>query len=314
MKIHNYLVALMAGLAALSCVREAARELPAPQDSQDLVIIRVTIPDSEPLTKATPHSGFSWYWSEGDRLTVIGEGGSEVYTIKEGFTPKYAEFVGRPVAGSSFTILYPSDKASSLDWSKQTQSGNDSFDHLQYAASLNGVDDYLSFTFSPEWAEAHGGSLQQTGVLKMVLALPDSISTVSHISLTSETPLFYKGNGEAKVNKLEMDLTGATLGEDHILTAWMTTSWNEAVVAADAALVVAVNTDKANIEKEVVFSRESTLMSGKVNVFAPDGKGWVLPSHYASGKGTEGKPWVIATPEQMSYIKDDLAAGEIRYF
>ncbi|MBQ3722331.1 MAG: hypothetical protein II851_01340 [Bacteroidales bacterium] len=314
MKTYTYLIALMAGLAALSCNREMVQELPAPQDSQDLITIRVTIPDSEPLSRAGAHNGFSWYWSEGDRLTVVSEEDVQVFTIKEGFTSKYAEFVGKAVAGNSFTILYPNEKAGSLDWSKQVQKGNNSYDHLQYAASLNGVDDYTSFTFSPEWAEAHGGTLQQTGVLKMVLTLPDSVSTVSHVSIASESPLFYKGNGEAKVSKLELDLTDATLGNDHILTSWMTTSWNEAVVVADDALVVSVKTDKNNIEKEVAFTRESTLMSGKVNVFAPDGKGWVLPSHYASGKGTESKPWIIVTPEQMSYIKDDLAAGEIRYF
>ena len=314
MKQHNLFAALLLSLSALSCTREMVQELPAPQDSQDLVTIRVTIPENGPLTKVGAHSGFSWYWSASDRLTVISEEDAQVFTIKEGFTSKYAEFVGKAVAGSTFTILYPNEKAGSLDWSKQAQKGNDSYDHLQYAASLNGVDEYMTFTFSPEWAEEHGGSLQQTGVLKLVLPLPDSVSTVSHVSIASETPVFYKGNGDAKVGKLELDLTDATLGDDHILTAWMTTSWNEAALVADDVLVVSVKTDKNNMEKEVVFTKESTLMSGKVNVFAPDGKGWMLPSHYASGKGTEGKPWVIMTPEQMTYIKDDLAAGEIRYF
>lgn len=219
MKTHIIFAALLLSLAALSCNREMVQELPAPQDSQDLVTIRVTIPDSEPLTRVGAHSGFSWYWSEGDRLTVMSEEDAQVFTIKEGFTSKYAEFVGKAVAGSTFTILYPNEKAGSLDWSKQVQNGNNSYDHLQYAASLNGVDDYMTFTFSPEWAEAHGGSLQQTGVLKLVLPLPDSVSTVSHVSIASESPLFFKGNGDAKVNKLELDLTDAALGDDHILTA-----------------------------------------------------------------------------------------------
>ena len=314
MKQHKLFAALLLSLSALSCTREMVQELPAPQDSQDLITIRVTIPDNGPLTKVGAHDGFSWYWSAGDRLTVMSEEDAQVFTIKDGFTTQYAEFVGKAVAGSTFTILYPNEKAGSLDWSKQVQKGNDSYDHLQYAASLNGVDDYTTFTFSSAWAEAHGGTLQQTGILKLVLPLPDSISAVSHVSIASESPMFYKGNGDAKVGKLEMDLTDVVLGDDHILTAWMTTSWNEAVVAAGDALVLSVKTDKNSMEKEVVFTKESTLMSGKVNVFAPDGKGWMLPSHYASGKGTEGKPWVITTPEQMTYIKDDLSAGEIRYF
>ena len=314
MKTRIFFATLLFSLAALSCVKETVRELPAPQDSNDLVTIRVTIPDSDPLTRVGAHSGFSWYWSAGDRLTVVGEEDTQVFTIQEGFTSKYAEFVGKAVKGGRFTILYPSDKAASLDWSKQAQTGNDSYEHLQYAASLAGVDDYMTFTFSPEWAEAHGGTLQQTGVLKLVVALPDTVSSVSHLTVAAETPVFYKGNGTAKVNKLELDLTDATLGEDHTLTAWMTTSWNDAEVAADETLSLSVKTDKNTLEKEVVFTKASTLMSGKVNIFAPDGKGWVLPSHYASGKGTAEKPWVIMTKEQMSYVKDDLAAGEIRYF
>ena len=311
MKTKTYLAALIAGAAVLSCSKEI-QELPAPQEGTDLITITARIPDAD--TKAGPHVGFSWYWSAGDKLTVVGEEDTQVFSIKEGFTAKYAEFVGKPVKGERFTILFPGEKAPSADWSKQTQKGNDSVDHLQYAASLDDVDDYLSFAFSPEWAAEHGGALRQTGVMKMVLALPDTVNSVSHVTVSSDAPLFYKGNGDTKVNKLELDLTDAELESDHILTAWMTTSWNEAVVPAESALTIAVKTDKNSIEKEVVFTQESTLMSGKVNTFTPGGKGWVYPSHYASGKGTEAKPWVITTAEQMGYIKDDLAAGEKRWF
>ena len=311
MKTKIYLAALLAGMAVLSCSKEV-KELPAPQEDTDLITIKALIPDA--ATKAGAHVGFSWYWSAGDKLTVVSGEETQVFSIKDGFTAKYAEFVGKPVNGESFTILFPGEKAASLDWSKQTQNGNGSVDHVQYAASLNDVDDYLSFSFSPEWAAEHGGTLKQTGVMKIVLALPDTVNAVSHIAVASDTPLFYKGNGDAMVNKLELDLTDAVLDENHELTAWMTTSWNEAVVPADASLTVSVKTDKNSIEKEVVFTKEATLMSGKVNTFTPDGKGWVLPSHYASGKGTEAKPWVITTAEQMTFIKDDLAAGEKRWF
>ena len=306
-----YLAALIAGAAFVSCNKEV-KELPAPQEGTDLITITARIPDDD--TRVGASVGFSWSWTAGDKLTVVSEEDSQVFTIKDGFSGKYAEFVGKPVKGDRFTILFPGEKATTADWSKQSQTGNGSVDHVQYAASLDNVDEYMSFAFSPEWAEEHKGALRQTGVIKMVLALPDTVNAVSHITLSSDTPLFYKGNGDAKVNKLELDLTDVTLDADHTVTAWMTTSWNEAVVPADASVNVAVKTDKNTIEKEVVFTKESTLMSGKVNTFTPDGKGWVLPSHYASGKGTEAKPWVITSAEQMGYIKDDLAAGEKRWF
>ena len=311
MKANKYIVALLAGLAAISCNKEISNELPAPQDAKDLITIRATIPDTD--TKGA-HVGFSWYWNANDKLTVIGEEGSEVFSIKEGYTAKFAEFVGKPVAGSKFTIMYPNDKADATDFSKQTQVGNNSYDHLKYVASLDNVDDYLSFSFSPEWAAEHGGTLRQSGVLKLVIALPDSIASVSHISLASETPLFYGSNGTTMTNKLELDLQNAVPDEKHNLTAWMTTSWNEVVVPAGTTLTLGVKTDKVSIEKDVLFSKESVLLPGKVNTFTPDGKGWMLPSHYASGKGTAEKPWVIVNADQMTYIKDDLVEGEIRYF
>lgn len=313
MKTIRYIIALFAGLAVLSCNKEV-NELPAPQDSDELITIRVTLPDNAPVSRAGAYNGFSWYWSAGDRLTVAGPEGSEVFTIKEGFTSKYAEFVGKPVAGDKFTIMYPNDKASASEWSKQSQKGNNGVDHLQYVAFLNNVDDYLSFSFTPEWAAEHGGTLQQTGVLKLAITVPDTVTVVNQIALSADTPLFYSGNGTGKTAKLELTLSDAAPDANHVITGWMTTSWNEAVVPAGSSMVVSVKTDKTTIEKEVVFSKESTLMSGKVNTFTPDGKGWMLPSHYASGKGTEAKPWIIKTAEQMSYIKDDLAEGEIRYF
>ena len=306
-----YLAALIAGAAFVSCNKEV-KELPAPQDGTDLITITARIPDDD--TRVGASVGFSWSWSAGDKLTVVSEEDSQVFSIKDGFSGKYAEFVGKPVKGDKFTILFPGEKATTADWSKQSQTGNGSVDHVQYAASLDNVDEYMSFAFSPEWAEEHKGALRQTGVIKMVLTLPDTVNSVSHIALSSDTPLFYKGNGDAKVNKIELNLTDAALEADHTVTAWMTTSWNEAVVPADAAVTVAVKTDKNTIEKDVVFTKEATLMSGKVNTFTPDGKGWVLPSHYASGKGTEAKPWVITSAEQLAYMKDDLAAGEKRWF
>ncbi len=148
----------------------------------------------------------------------------------------------------------------------------------------------------------------------MVLTLPEAAKTVSHIALSSEAPLFYKGNGDTMVNKLDLDLTDAAVAADHTVTAWITTSWNEAEFASGTSLTVAVKTDAQSYEKDVTFSKDATLMSGKVNTFFSDGKGWVLPSHYDSGKGTEASPWVIVSPAQMQYIKDDLTAGEKRWF
>ncbi len=312
MKTTQYIIALLAGMAALSCVKEAGKDLPAPQQGTDLITIKAVMPDAD--TKAGPFVGLSWGWQAGDKLTIIGEEDSQVYTINEGFTPKYAEFTGRPVAGEEFIILYP-DNADAMDWSNQTQKGNGGYDHLKYAAALVGVDDYFSFSFTPAWAQEHEGNILQTGVLKMVIDLPDTVTAVKGVTVTAEDAIFFKGNNfETKVNKLDLAVEDGTPDAKHGFTAWLTTSWHEATVAAGSVLTVSVKTAGTSIEKEVTFAEDAVLTTGVVNVFNVDNTGWVLPSHYASGKGTAEKPWIIMTADQMKYMPDDMASGETRYF
>ena len=310
MKTTQYIVAMLAGAAVLaSCAKEADKQLPEPQD---LITIKAEMPE-DVTTKAGAHVGFSWYWGEGDKIAITGAEDTQIYTIKEGFTPKYAEFVGKPVAGDAFTITYP-EKAATADWSGQTQTGNNSYAHLKYAAELAGVDNYLSFAFNPDWAAAHNGTLKQVGVMKMVISLPDTVTAVNGVSIMAEDAIFYKGNGEAKVNKLELAVENAAPDANHTFIAWFTTSWHQAVVPANTVLTVSVKTKDAPISKEVTFTSEAVIMSGKVNVFTLDATGWKSPNHYTSGKGTVDDPWIITTPEQMAFMADDMAAGETRYF
>lgn len=311
MKTIKYIVAMLAGVAALSCVKEAGKELPAPQ-ADDLVTIKAALPDD--ATKAGAHVGFSWYWGEGDKIAVTGADEPQIFTIKEGFTPKYAEFVGRPVKGDSFTIAYP-ENAATAEWNSQTQVGNNSYAHLKYAAQLSDVDEYLNFAFKPEWAAEHNGTIKQTGVMKMVIALPDTVTVVKNVSVSAEDAIFFKGNGDAMVKKLEVAVTDGVPAADHSFTAWITTSWNDVTVSAGTTLTVSVKTKGETIEKDVTFTKESVLKGGVVNNFIVDGTGWaILSNRYDSGKGTAEKPWVITTPEQMLYMSEDLVAGECRYF
>lgn len=303
---------MLAGVAALSCVKEAGKDLPAPE-ADGLITIKAGLPE-DVLTKAGAHVGFSWYWGEGDKIAVTGAEDTQIYKIKEGFTPKYAEFVGRPVKGDSFTISFP-DNAATADWTGQTQAGNDSYAHLKYAAQLSDVDEYLSFAFKPEWAAEHNGTIKQTGVMKMVIALPDTVTAVNNVSIAAEDAIFFKGNGDAMVKKLDVAVTGGVPAADHSFTAWFTTSWNDVTVPAGTILTVSVKTKGETIEKDITFAEEAVLMGGKVNNFIVDATGWAIPTNrYASGKGTAEKPWVIVTPEQMEYMYDDLVAGETRYF
>ena len=309
----RYIFAL--SLVALACACSRYVQPDPIQGPDDLVTITAVLPDAPATRGAGLETKLSWTWNSGDKITVVGEN-TEIFKIKEGFTPKKAEFVGKPVKGKTFTILYPSADVAETDWSVQTQTGNGSLNHLRYEAAIEGVDDYFSFAFDPEWAQAHGGSLKQTGVLKLTVTMPEGITAPESIAVTADTPLFFKGNGEEeKTDKLQLNLTDCT-PEDGVLTAWFNTSWNAAEVPAGATLYVVMNGNEKMLSRDVLFSKAATLETGVVNLFTLSGGGWAdeaQNAHYAGGKGTKVSPWIIKTPEQLACLAGDLAEGTIRY-
>ena len=308
----RYFFALSLLALVFSCGKEVQDQMPGPDD---LVTIHAILPDAPATRGAGLETKLSWTWNSGDKITVIGET-TEVFKIKEGFSPKKAEFVGKPVKGKTFTILYPGQDAVEQDWSVQTQKGNNSLSHLRYEAALENVDDYFTFAFDPAWAAEHAGTLKQTGVLKLTVEVPEGITEPTSIAVTADTPLFYKGNGEEeKTDKLQLNLTDCT-PEDGVLTAWFNTSWNAAEVPSGATLYVVLGGNDKLLSRDVLFSKKATLETGVVNLFTLTGGGWAdeaQNAHYAGGKGTKVAPWIIETPEQLCYLAGDLAAGSIRY-
>ena len=309
----RYIIALSLLALACACSRDVQ---PDPiQGPDDLVTICAVLPDAPATRGAGLETKLSWTWNSGDKITVVGET-TEIFKIKEGFSPKKAEFVGKPVKGNTFTILYPGQDAVETDWSVQTQKGNNSLGHLRYEAALENVDDYLTFAFDPEWALEHGGSLKQTGVLKLTVTMPEAITVPESVTVSAETPLFYKGNGEEEMtDKIELNLTDCE-PEDGVLTAWFNTSWNAAAVPAGATLYVVLKGNEKLLSRDVLFSTASTLETGVVNLFTLTGGGWAdeaQNAHYAGGKGTKASPWIIKTPEQLACLAGDLAEGTVRY-
>ena len=306
------LSALMLPVLFVCCERT---EQPALQDPET-VTIRAVIPEDGPETRgASVKTQLSWTWNAGDKLTVVGET-TEIFTIKDGFTPKQAEFTGYAVKGSSFTILYPGESVSTTDWSAQTQVGNNSLDHLRYEASLNDVDNYTEFSFSPEWAAAHGGTLKQIGIAKFSITLPDGITTPESLSLSADEAIFYSGNGEEKVDKLALTLSDCTVSNG-ILTAWLVTSWNDVALASGPSLYVGLTGNGKILSRTIVLTKDSAISPGVVNTFTIPSAGWADETqnlHYAGGKGTSASPWIIETEEQLRYVAGDLLEDIVRYY
>ena len=302
---------IAAALAAcVSCEREAL-----PVQDGEWITIHARFPGELTRGAEITETGISWTWNAGDVLTISGTT-TETYTIKEGFTPKQADFTGKIVYGNSFTIAYPS--LEEVNWATQTQKGNGDVAHLRYVAALEGVDDYNSFVFSPSWAQNHGGTLRQTGALKFAFKFPEALTDISSIVLSAPSAIFYAGNGDALTDKLTLnfeDVAALAAGEE--LVGWLTTSWNETVVPAGTTLTVTVKATEKEYAKELTFATDSPLKSGKVNTLSLAASAWpsdVPPPVHYEGEGTQASPWIITTAQQMEYIKEDIVAGETRYF
>jgi len=305
-----------AALLTLSCNKAVE---PASVPEPGLVTITASIP--EPGTRVAAgdaETGLSWSWEAGDKIAVIGTMPS-VFDIDEGFQPQQASFTGKPVSGDKFTIIYPGTVTSvsgleALTWDAQVQTGNDSKAHLKYFALLSEVDGFDTFTFSSDWAAAHGGAFRQGGVLKLKLTLPEGTTAVTKVTVASATPFIHAGNGEALTGELNLTLSDATLGEDRVLTAWMTTSWFDETLPAGTVLSFTVAAGEKTWIRDITIAEEKVLKSGFVNTITLDGTGWFDAGRYEGGKGTEAEPWLIANATQLGYMRDDLKGGEKRWF
>mgnify|MGYP002620300581 CR=1 FL=1 len=321
MKTNNSIKLWAAALLPLLFACNKTEEPVPPVPENGLVTISASIPDGSATKVAAgaAESGLAWKWEDRDQITVIGIN-SSVFDIEDGFTAHQAEFTGKPVAGSSFSILYPGTFGSvaeleALDCARQVQTGNGSMDHLKYFALLSGIDAFESFEFSDAWAAEHGGTFRQSGVLKFALTLPEGITAPESVALMADEPLFCTGNSGGKVTALSMDLKEVSLGEDRVLTAWMTLPWTAVTVPSGTTLKVVVVADGGNHwQRAVTLSAEATLQPGKVNTIVLDATLWTGTGHYAGGEGTAESPWLIADAASLLSVRDDLVSGETKYF
>lgn len=87
----------------------------------------------------------------------------------------------------------------------------------------------------------------------------------------------------------------------------------------DTPITFTVDTENYNGENVISYTfpakEAMQFESGKVNTIDLTIKGGeISEERYAGGTGIDGDPWLVATPDHMLHMAEDLVAGETKYF
>ena len=315
MKTNVYSILALGLILSMACAcNKETRDLPAPGQT---ITVSASLPEVTKVAAGDKEGGISWSWEEGDAITLVGKTSSKL-AIDAGFTPKKATFSGAPVSGESFDIIYPAMASVSaldaLSFDAQAQENVNSKAHLQYFAVLQGLKSFSSFEFSPSWAASNGASFKQGGVLKIIATLPAETTIASKLAVKASAPVFHADNADTMTDALSVTFTESALPESKTVVAWLTTSWHDTDIPAGTTLQFNVAAGDFTWLCDLTVPAGKVIKSGCVNVLELPAAMWYNTGRYSGGAGTAASPWVITKPEQMNYIKEDLVAGDIRYY
>ena len=299
------------------CVREQVDPTTVPQ-----MTIRVTIPSS-PVSKASfsvPGSGEGLHlaWQDGDKIRVIDEMdemNNAEFNILPGFTDHVAQFSGPVISGDDFVVICPGtytsiDEAEAGD-PTLTQNGNGSTEHLVFTAMLSGVtkDDLSEIDFNQEWADDHGAYLFRGGIVKLILTLPDAVTAPKKVEMSIE-------DEGVPVLSRSLNITGVSLASEHVLTAYLQSSWEDKDFTDITVKVTdgdgSVYTATRNAGGSLV-----TMMAGYQNIInMPGGGNSFVEEPFAGGDGTQASPYLLSTAKHLGNMHLDgvLKHGERVYF
>ncbi len=301
-RILRYAALTAASAALLAACNKVSEPLP-----QDGTVMHVTIPSDVTKVSLTDRTasggGMALAWEAGDAIRVISGSNAELFSIKEGFSGHAADFTGNAVEGSAFDIIYPGTFATLADvtaysYANQAQTGNGNADHLVYHTWLTGVDAYDKVAFSPDWATAHGGTLHQCGVLKMVVTLPSEYAAVKRIALEAPTEIFCLDNaGAVKSASLALSLSDVDVSaSEQILTAYLNVPAQDIALAAGLELTVKVTAADDNVySQSFTVENDVVMQGGKLSIIRLEPEVvTILTDYYVSVTGAGEKTGVDA--------------------
>lgn len=297
-------------LSAISCAKESENHVNDGQKNR--ITITASLPD-ELVTKVKFEAGASVIkpsWEQTDVIRIISETGkSETYSIKE-INGKTATFEGNELEGTSFTAIYPgnyetAEALGNRSYTGQVQMGNGSTAHLQLNAMAAGLSDISNISFADAGAKLNGA-------VKLYVKLPEYVTRPKEVSLSAASDVFFTDNaGTAKSSSLGLSLENVDISVDHIFTAYLMSSWTEAVIEAGTELTLTVKAEGVSIKKSFTVEKSVNLAGGHLNTIQLNAENW---NTALEGAGTESDPYRLSSTRDLLAMKPALVKGQMTYF
>lgn len=308
--IDMFALVSLAVLSVISCAKESDDQVNG--GTKNKITITASLPD-ELVTKVKFEAGESVIkpsWEQTDVIRIISETGkSETYSIKE-INGKTATFEGNELEGSNFTAIYPgnyetAEALGNRSYTGQVQKGNGSTAHLQLNAMATGLSDISNISFA-------GEGVKLNGAVKLYVKLPEYVANPKEVSLSAASDLFFTDNaGSAKSSSLGLSLENVDISVDHIFTAYLMSSWTEAVIDAGTELTLTVKAEGVSIKKSFTVKKSVNLAGGQLNTIQLNAENW---NTALEGAGTESDPYRLSSTRDLLAMKPALVKGQMTYF
>lgn len=305
-----FALASAVALFVISCAKESENHVNDGQKNK--ITITASLPD-ELVTKVKFEAGESVIkpsWEQTDVIRIISETGkSEIYSIKE-INGKTATFEGNELEGTSFTAIYPgnyetAEALGNRSYTGQVQKGNGSTAHLQLNAMAAGLSDISNISFADAGAKLNGA-------VKLYVKLPEYVTSPKEVSLSAASDLFFTDNaGSAKSSSLGLSLENVDISVDHIFTAYLMSSWTEAVIDAGTELTLTVKAEGVSIKRSFTVEKSVNLAGGHLNIIQLNAENW---NTALEGAGTESDPYRLSSTRDLLAMKPALVKGQMTYF
>lgn len=183
--------------------------------------------------------------------------------------------------------------------------GNGSTAHLQLNAMAAGLSDISNISFADAGAKLNGA-------VKLYVKLPEYVTSPKEVSLSAASDLFFTDNaGSAKSSSLGLSLENVDISVDHIFTAYLMSSWTEAVIDAGTELTLTVKAEGVSIKKSFSIKNNVNLAGGHLNTIQLNAENW---NTALEGAGTESDPYRLSSTRDLLAMKPALVKGQMTYF